>query len=58
MRAALLLRGSAAATYAQTIVGFCYFNYMSPNNGREPSASLYRDYRTYRLGVLAATGGL
>jgi len=39
-----------AAHHAQTIVGFCYFNYMSPNNGRELSARLYNDYRAYRFG--------
>ncbi|NSW57204.1 MAG: DUF4434 domain-containing protein [Armatimonadetes bacterium] len=43
-----------AARHADTLVGFCYFNYMSPNNGRETSARLYSDYRTYRLGALTA----
>lgn len=42
-----------AARHADTIVGFCYINYMSPANGRELSARLYRDYQAYRLGVRA-----
>lgn len=43
-----------AARHADTIVGFCYLNYMSPANGRERSGRLYRDYRVYRMGVQAA----
>lgn len=45
---------AVAARHADTMVGFCYFNYMSPNNGRGTSARLYSDYKAYRLGVLTA----
>ena len=36
-----------AATHADHIVTFCYFNYMSPNNGREGSKRLYEEYSEY-----------
>jgi len=38
-----------AAKHADTIVAFCYFNYMSPNNGRALAGKLYDEYRAYRL---------
>lgn len=37
-----------AARHADTIVCFCYVNYMSPNNGREDASRLYEDYEDYR----------
>lgn len=45
-----------AAQHGEQLVTFCYLNYMSPNNGREGSARLYREYAAYReaLGAGAA----
>ncbi len=41
-----------AAAHADHLVTFDYPNYLSPTNGREPSAKLYEDYREYRNTVL------
>ncbi len=41
-----------AATHAEHIVTFDYINYLSPGNGRSPSAALYRHYKVYRQSVL------
>lgn len=41
-----------AAKHADRIVTFDYPNYLSPTNGREPSAQLYEDYREHRNTVL------
>ena len=43
-----------AAQHADHLVTFCYFNYMSPNNGREGSRRLYEEYGAY-LDQLTAT---
>ncbi len=43
-----------AAQHADHLVTFCYFNYMSPNNGREGSRRLYEEYGAYRLHVAEA----
>ncbi|NLC59533.1 MAG: hypothetical protein GX774_22065 [Armatimonadetes bacterium] len=37
-----------AARHASRIVAFDYINYLSPNNGREPSRRLYEGYAAYR----------
>ncbi len=41
-----------AAQHADRLVTFDYPNYLSPTNGREPSARLYEDYREYRNTLL------
>ncbi|MGD9497259.1 MAG: DUF4434 domain-containing protein [Armatimonadota bacterium] len=41
-----------AAQHANYLVTFDYPNYLSPTNGREPSARLYEAYRVYRNTVL------
>ena len=40
-----------AAEHADTIVAFCYFSYMSPNNGRALAARLYEERTTARCVV-------
>jgi hypothetical protein len=45
-----------AAQHAEQLVTFCYFNYMSPNNGREGSRRLYEAYKAYREEAIAPDG--